>query len=171
MKLLEADEDELAEGDGERAGQLGEAEGGRIAAEEEIQDELLAGGDAGDERAAVLRESGRYRIVRALGAISKDLERRSYGDDRRHGRRTGDRRDEVKHELHRLARLPWHEEIARLLALSLRTCRDLVAAHNQLVHRQPDPGNRLFLLHLLFVPFFYKGNIHPLFTIMQVSGR
>ena len=34
MKLLGAEEDELAEGDGERAGQLGETEGGRIAAED-----------------------------------------------------------------------------------------------------------------------------------------
>ena len=57
MKLLGAEEEELAEGDGERAGQLGETEGRRIAAEEEIQDELLAGGDAGDETAAVLRKS------------------------------------------------------------------------------------------------------------------
>ena len=57
MKLLRAEEDELAEGDGERTGQLGETEGRRVAAEEEIQDELLAGGDAGDETAAVLRKS------------------------------------------------------------------------------------------------------------------
>ena len=57
MKLLGAEEEELAEGDGERTGQLRETEGGRIAAEEEIEDELLAGGDAGDETAAVLRKS------------------------------------------------------------------------------------------------------------------
>ena len=93
MKLLGAEEDELAEGDGERAGQLGETERRRIAAEEEIQNELLAGGDAGDETAAVLRESGRNRIVRALGVIGKDLERRTGRDNRRHGRRLGKRRD------------------------------------------------------------------------------
>ena len=85
MKFLEADEDELAERDGERAGQLGETEGRRIAAEEEIQDELLAGGDAGDETAAVLRKMGRDRIVRALGVIGKKLERRTGRDNRRHG--------------------------------------------------------------------------------------
>ena len=171
MKLLGAEEEDLTEGNGERAGQLGETEGRRVAAEEEIQDELLAGGDAGDETAAVARESGREDVIRMLGVVGKGLERRSCGDDRSHGRGGCNRRDEVKHELHRLARLPRHEEIAGLLTIALCTRRDLVAAHNQLVHRQPDPGNRLFLLHLLFVPFFYKGNIHPLFTIMQVSGR
>ena len=66
MKLLGADEDELAERNRERAGQLGEAERRRIAAEKEVQDELLAGGDAGDERAAVLRKRGRNRVVRAI---------------------------------------------------------------------------------------------------------
>ena len=171
MKFLGAEEEDLAEGERHVMGDLREAEGGRIAAEEEIQDELLAGGDAGDETAAVARESGRDRVVRALGVIGKQLERRSCGDDRSHGRGGCNRRDEVKHELHRLARLPRHEEIARLLAMTVRTRRDLVAAHDQLVHHQSDSGNRLFLLHLLFVPFFYKGNIHPLFTIMQVSGR
>ena len=42
MKLLGAEEDELAERDGERAGQLGETDGRRVAAEEEIEEELLA---------------------------------------------------------------------------------------------------------------------------------
>ena len=144
MKLLGAEEDELAEGNGERTGQLGEAEGGRIAAEEEIQDELLAGGDAGDERAAVARESGRYRVVRALGVIGKQLERRTGRDNRRHGRRTGDRHDERKTELRRLARLPRREEVTQLLAAILRTRRNFVAARNHLVHDRPDPGHRLF---------------------------
>ena len=40
VKLLGTEEEDLAEGDGERADQLGETEGGRIAAEEEIQDEI-----------------------------------------------------------------------------------------------------------------------------------
>ena len=84
MKLLGAEEEELAEGDGERTGQLGEAEGRRIAAEKEVQDELLAGGDAGDERAAVARESGRDRVIRTLGVIGERLERGSGRDDRRH---------------------------------------------------------------------------------------
>ena len=85
MKFLGAEEDELAEGDGERAGQLGETERRRIAAEKEIQDELLAGGDAGNETAAVRRKSGRNRVVRRTGAIGKSLERRSGRKDRRHG--------------------------------------------------------------------------------------
>ena len=84
MKFLGAEEEDLAEGDGERTGQLGETERRRIAAEEEIQDELLAGGDAGDESAAVLRKRGRNRVVRALSVIGKDLERGSGRDDRRH---------------------------------------------------------------------------------------
>ena len=66
MKFLEAEEEDLAEGDGERAGQLGETESRRIAAKEKIENELLAGGDAGDERAAVLRKRGRNRVVRAI---------------------------------------------------------------------------------------------------------
>ena len=84
MKLLGAEEDELAERDRERTGQLGELEGRRIAAEEEMQDELLAGGDAGDERAAVARKSGRDHVIRALGMLGKDRERGSGRDDRRH---------------------------------------------------------------------------------------
>ena len=85
MKLLGTEEDELAEGDGERAGQLREAERRRIAAEEKIQDELLAGGDAGDERAAVARERGRNRVVRRTGVIGKGLKRRGGRKDRGHG--------------------------------------------------------------------------------------
>ena len=65
MKLLGAEEEELAKGDGERTGQLGEAERRRIAAKEEVEDELLARRDAGDETATVFRESGGDHIVRA----------------------------------------------------------------------------------------------------------
>ena len=43
MKLLEADEKDLLEGEGEVVGDLCEGEGGGIAAEKKIQDELLAG--------------------------------------------------------------------------------------------------------------------------------
>ena len=152
MKLLGAEEEELAEGNGERAGQLGEAEGGRIAAEEEIENELLAGGDAGDETAAVLRESGRYRVVRALGVIGKQLERRTGRDNRRHGRCLGQRRDERKAELGRLPRLARGEEIAHLLAVMPRTRRDLIAARDQPVHHRSDPNHR-FLHRQLGFPF------------------
>ena len=152
MKLLEADEDELAEGDGERAGQLGETEGRRVAAEEEIEDELLAGGDAGDERAAVARESGRNRVVRALGVIGKQLERRTGRDNRRHGRCLGNRRDEAQHQLGRLPRLTRNEEIAHLLAVMPRTRRDLIAARDQPVHHRSDPNHR-FLHRQLGFPF------------------
>ena len=142
MKLLGAEEDELAEGDGERAGQLGETEGRRIAAEEEIQDELLSGGDAGDETAAVLRKSGRNRIVRALGVVGKGLERRTGRDNRRHGRRLGERRDEREAKIRRLPRLTRSEEIAHLLAVMPRTRRNLIAARDKTVHHQPDPNHR-----------------------------
>ena len=142
MKLLGAEEDELAEGDGERTGQLGEAEGGRIAAEEEIQDELLAGGDAGDETAAVLREGGGDRVVCRTGVIGESLERRGGRKDRGHGRRIGQRRIEYETEIRRLARLARSEEVAQLLSATLRTVRDLVATHDQLVHRLLNAGNR-----------------------------
>lgn len=142
MKLLGAEEEELAEGDGERAGQLGETERRRIAAEEEIQDELLAGGDAGDERAAVLRQGGRNRVIRRLRVIGEDLERRGGHEDRRHGRRLGQRRDERETEIRRLARLARSEEVAELLSAALRTVRDLIATHDQLVHRLLNAGNR-----------------------------
>ena len=148
MKFLEAEEEDLAEGDGERTGQLGETERRRIAAEEEIQDELLAGGDAGDESAAVLRKSGRDRIVRALGVIGERLERGTGRDNRGHGRRLGERRDEVEAKLRRLAALMRREEIAHLLAVMPRTRRDLIAACDQLVHHRPDPNHRF--LHRQF---------------------
>ena len=164
MKLLEAEEEDLAEGDGERTGQLGEAERRRIAAEEEVEDELLAGGDAGDERAAVARESGRDRVVRTLGVISKGLERGSGFDNRRHGRRLGNRRDEVEAKLCRLAILIRREEVAELLAAIPRTVRDRVAAHDELVHCRSDPDHRF--LHCHSVRSFPTGTIRPSFTIM-----
>ena len=64
MKLLGADEKELADGCGERTGQLRKSAGSRITAEEEIEEELLAGGDAGDETAAVRRKTSGDRRVR-----------------------------------------------------------------------------------------------------------
>ena len=152
MKLLGAEEDELAEGDGERAGQLGETERRRIASEEEIENELLAGGDAGDESAAVLRKRGRNRVVRALGVIGKGLERGSGFDNRRHGRRLGKRRDEVEAKLCRLAILIRREEIAQLSAARARTVRDRIAAHDELVHCRSDPDHR-FLHRQLIIPF------------------
>ena len=85
MKLLGAEEEDLAEGEGEMMGDLREGEGGRIAAEEEIQEELLAGGDAGDETAAVLRKTRGDEIVRGLRVLREGLERRSGRDNRRHG--------------------------------------------------------------------------------------
>ena len=147
MKLLGADEDELAERNRERTGQLGELEGRRIAAEEKIKNELLAGGDAGDERAAIARKSGHDRVVRALGVIGKGLERGSGREDRRHGRRLGNRRDEVKAELRRLAILIRREKIAQLSAPRMRTVRNRIAAHDKLVYHQPDPGHRFLHRH------------------------
>lgn len=64
MKLLGADEKELADGCGERTDQLGKGAGSRITAEEEIEEELLAGGDASDETAAVRRKTPGDRRVR-----------------------------------------------------------------------------------------------------------
>ena len=144
MKLLGAEEEYLAERKRHVMGDLREGEGRRIAAEEEIQDELLAGGDAGDERAAVARESGRDRVVRALSVLRKDLERRTGGDNRRHRRRLGKHRDEAQHQLRRLPRLARREEIAHLLAVMPRTRRDLIAPRNHLVYNRSDPDYRLF---------------------------
>ena len=99
MKLLEAEEENLLEGKCEMMGDFREGEGGGIAAEEEIEDELLAGGDAGDERAAVAREAGCNRVVRGLGASGEGFERGSRGDDGAHGRGGCDCRNEIEHEL------------------------------------------------------------------------
>ena len=152
VKLLEAEEEELAEGDGERAGQLGEAEGRRIAAEEEIEYELLAGGDAGDERTAVARESGGDDVVRGLGTSGKGLERGSDGSYCTHRRCQCDYGDKLKHQLGRLPRLTRSEEIAHLLAVMPRTRRDLIAARDQLFYCRSDPNHR-FLLSQSQFPF------------------
>ena len=152
MKLLGAEEEDLAEGEGEMMGDLREGVAGRIAAEEEIQKELLAGGDAGDETAAVLRKTRGDEIVRGLRMLRKGLERRSGCDNRRHGRRPCDRRDERKTEIRRLARLPRREDVARLLSSILRARRDLIAPRNHLVHNRGDPDYR-FLHRQLSVPF------------------
>ena len=85
MKLLGAEEEYLAEGERHVMGDLRKGEAARIAAEKEIQDELLTGGNAGNETAAVLRKSGGYRVVRRLCVIGKDLERRSGLADGGHG--------------------------------------------------------------------------------------
>ena len=154
MKLLGAEEEYLAEGERHVMGDLREGERRRIAAEEEIQDELLAGGDAGDETAAVLRKSGGDRIVRALGVIGKGLERRTGRDNRRHGRRTGDCRNEIETELRRLATLIRREDIARLLSMILRTVRDRIAPHDHPVHHRSNPGHR-FLHRQFCVPFVF----------------
>ena len=152
MKLLEADEEDLLEGKREVMGDLRKAERRRIAAEEEVQGELLAGGDAGDERAAVARKRGRDHIVRLRGVIGKGLKRGSGRDNRRHGRRIHDRRDKAQHQLGGLPRLARRKEIAQLRAMRPRTRRILVAAHDQIVYCQPDPGHR-FLHHQLVIPF------------------
>ena len=130
VKLLEAEEEDLLEGKSEVTGDLREGEGGRIAAEEEIQDELLAGGEAGDERTAVARESGGNGVVRGLGVSGERLERRSSSGDGSHGRDRGKRCDEVEHQLSRLARFARREEIAKPGAVMRRTYRNLVAARN-----------------------------------------
>ena len=165
VKLLGAEEKDLAEGEGEMMGDLREGECGRIAAEEEIEDELLAGGDAGDETAAVLRKSGRNRVVRRMGVIGKSLERRSGRNNRRHGRRPCDRRDERKTEVRRLARLPRREDVARLLAIMLRTVRDLIAPRDHPVHHRGDLDYR-FLHRQLLVPFVFGRAFSPFGTLL-----
>ena len=152
MKLLGAEEEDLAEGERHVMGNFREGEGGRIAAEEKVQEELLAGGNAGDETAAVLRKTRGDEIVRGLRMLRKGLERRSGRDNRRHGRRPCDHRNERKNEIRRLARLPRHEDVARLLSTILCARRDLIAPRNHLVHNRSDLDYRL--LHRQFsVPF------------------
>ena len=148
VKLLGAEEEDLAEGERHVMGDLREGESGRIAAEKEIEEELFAGSNAGDERAAVARETGGDGIVRGLGVIDEGLKRRSGRDNRRHGRRAGDRRDEVKTELRRLATLIRREDVTRLLAMILRTVRDIIAPRDHPVHHRSDPGHRF--LHRQF---------------------
>ena len=154
MKLLGAEKEDLAEGECHVMGDLREGEGGRIAAEKEIQDELLTGGDTGDETAAVLRKRRGYRIVRALGVIGKGLKRRSGRNNRRHGRRPGNRRDKVETELRRLATLIRREDVARLLAMILRTVRDRIAPRDHPVHHRSDLDYR-FLHRQFCVPFVF----------------
>ena len=152
VKFLEADEEDLLEGKREVMGDLRKTERRRIAAEEEVQGELLAGGDAGDERAAVARKRGRDHIVRLRGVLGQRIKRRSGRRNGAHGRRIRDRRDKAQHQLGGLPRLARRKEIAQLRAMRTRTRRILVAAHDQIVYCQPDPGNR-FLHHQLVIPF------------------
>ena len=168
VKLLGAEEEDLAEGERHVMGDLREGEAGRIAAEEEIQDELLAGGDAGDETAAVLRKRGGYRIVRGLGVIGKGLERRSGGDNRGHGRRPGNRRNEIKTELRRLAALIRREDVARLLAMILRTVRDCIAPRDHPVHHRSDLDYR-FLHRQFRVPFLRPRSEGAAGTVFLLS--
>ena len=135
-------------------GDLREGVAGRIAAEEEIEEELLAGSDAGDERAAVARKTGGDRVVRGLRMLRKSLKRRSGRDNRRHGRRPGNRRNEVETKLRRLATLIRREDVARLLSAILRARRDLIAPRDHSVHHRSDPGHR-FLHRQFCVPFVF----------------
>ena len=141
MKLLEADEENLLEGKGERTDDLREPGGRGIAAEKEIEDELLAGGKTGDQRTAVARKTGGDRVVRRTGAIGKRLKRRTRGGEGARGRGLRNRRDEVEHQLDRLARLMRRKEIAQLRLIARRARRDLVAARDELVRCLPEPGN------------------------------
>ena len=134
MKLLEAEEEDLLEGESEMAGDFCEAKGRGIAAEEEVETELLAGGEAGDERTAVARKSGGNGVVRGFGVSDKRLKRRSGGSDGSHGRGRCNRRDEVEHQLNRLARFAKRKEIAELDTAMRRTRRDLVAARDKLFY-------------------------------------
>ena len=168
MKLLGAEEEDLAEGERHVMGDLREGEGRRIASEEEIQNELLAGGDAGDETAAVLRKSGGYRIVRRMGVIGKGLERRTGCDNRRHGRCPGDCRNKIKTELRRLAALIRREDVACLLAIVLRTVRDRIAPRDHPVHHRSDLDYRL--LHRQFcVPFLRPRSEGAAGTVFLLS--
>ena len=152
MKLLGAEEDELLEGVCEMAGDFREAERGRVAAEEEIQDELLAGGETGNERTAIARESGCDRVVRGFGVVGKRCKRRLQRSRSVHRRRLRNDRNEVEHELNRLARLVGREEVANPDTAMRRTRRDLIAARDQLVYCRSDPNHR-FLLSQFQFPF------------------
>ena len=168
MKLLGAEEEDLAEGERHVMGDLREGERRRIAAEEEIQDELLTGGNTGDETATVLRKRGRNRVVRRMGVIGEGLERRSGRDNRGHRRRAGDCRNEIKTELRRLATLIRREDVARLLAIMLRTVRDIIAPRDHPVHHRSDPGHRLF--HRQFsVPFLRPRSEGAAGTVFLLS--
>ena len=140
MKRLEAEKEDLAEGERHVMGDLREGEGGRIAAEEEIEDELLAGGKAGDETAAVARKRGGNRVVRGTGAVGEGLERGSDGKDGAHGRRRRQRREEIQHQLHRPAAFMRNEKVAKPAAGIARTVRDLVTAHDHRIHHRLNPS-------------------------------
>ena len=118
MKLLGAEEEELAEGDGERAGQLGKTEGRRIAAEEEIQDELLAGGNAGDQIATRRRKRIHDRVVGGPNMRRQDLQLGTRRGNRALGRHRN-HFNEFLPEPHRLATLMRIEEIADLVSAIL----------------------------------------------------
>ena len=168
MKLLGAEEEDLAEGKLHVMGDLREGERRRIAAEEKIQDELLAGGDAGDETAAVLRKSGRNRVVRRMGVIGKGLERRSGRDNCRHGGRPCNRRNKIETDLRRLATLIRREDVTRLFTMILRTVRDRIAPRDHPVHHRSDPGHRLF--HRQFsVPFLRPRSEGAAGTVFLLS--
>ena len=141
MKLLEADEENLLDGKREMMGDLRKGEGGGIAAEEEIENKLLAGGQAGDQRATVAREAGRNCVVCGLGVFGEDFESRMRRDDGGHGRGGRNCRDEVEHELYRLARLSRRKYVAGLFAAILCAHCDLVATHDHCVHHRPDSGH------------------------------
>ena len=168
MKLLEAEEENLLDGEREMAGDFREAEGGGIAAEEEVEAELLAGGEAGDERTAVARESGGNGVVRGLGVSGERLKRGSGDGDGSHGRDRGKRCDEVEHQLSRLARFARREEIAKPGAVMRRTRRDLVAARDKLVHYRSDSYHR-FLHRQLSVSFLVRGTIRP--AVLYYAGK
>ena len=168
MKLLGAEEEDLAEGKRHVVGDLREGEGRRIAAEEKIQEELLAGGDAGDETAAVLRKTRGDKIVRGLRVLRKGLKRRSGRDNRRHGRRPCGRRDERKTEIRRLARFPRHEDVARLLSAILCARRDLIAPRDHLVHNRHDLVHR-FLHRQFSVPFLRPRSEGAAGTVFLLS--
>ena len=152
MKLLGAEEEDLSEREGEMMGDLREGERRRIAAEEEIQEELLAERRTGNQIAAVVRETFRDRVVRRLRVFRERGKRRMQHGNGAHRRRRRNRCNEVKTELNRLAILPRQEEIADLASVILRTRCDLVAPRNHLVHHWPDPGRRFFLRQFS-VPF------------------
>ena len=134
MKLLEAEEEYLLEGKREMTGDFREAEGRGIAAEEEVEDKLLASGEAGDERATVARESGGDDVVRRFGTSGERFERGNDGGYCTHRRRQCDCGEEVKHEFNRLARLVGREEVANPDTAMRRARRDLIAARDQLVY-------------------------------------
>ena len=152
VKLLEAEEEDLLEGKREMAGDFCEAEGRRVAAEEEVETELLAGGEAGDERATVARESGGDDVVRGFGVSGERFERGSDGGYCTHRRRQCDCGEEVKHELSRLARLVGREEVANPGTAMRCTRRDFIAARDEFGHGLLD-ANKRFLLCQFGIPF------------------